>query len=55
MRAWFDGAQAILDAWDAFTLYDISTGDHMDTDEILLEEYTYQGTTVRGMEPRPYR
>ncbi len=55
MRDWFDPASARLDGWDAAELYEITAGDYMDTDELLLEEYTYQGRTVRGLQPRQFR
>ncbi len=54
MRDWFDPALASLDAWDATRLGDVSANALFDTDELALDEYTYRGLTVRGLEPRQF-
>jgi len=54
MGEWFDPARARLDGWDAARLEDISAGALFDTDEMALDEYTYEGLTVRGVEPRQF-
>jgi hypothetical protein len=54
MRGWFDPALASLQAWDAARLGDISASALFDTDELALDEFTYRGLTVRGLEPRQF-
>jgi hypothetical protein len=53
MRGWFDPSTARLVAWDARHLYEVTVGDYLDTDQILLDHYTYRGLTIRGLGPPP--
>jgi hypothetical protein len=53
MRSWFDPGKARLVAWGARNLYQISAGDYLDTDQIYLDHYTYQGQTILGLTPPP--
>jgi hypothetical protein len=52
VSSWFEPNEARLAQWDAAHLYEISVGDYLDYEQILLDEYTYQGQTIRGLEPR---
>ena len=54
MHEWFDPAEAELIAWDTTHLYEISAGDYIDTQEIYLDHYTYDGETIRGLVPPFY-
>lgn len=51
IRAWFNPLAARLAAWDARHLYEITVGDYLDTQQIYLEQYTYQGQIIRGLLP----
>jgi hypothetical protein len=51
MRTWFNPLAARLVAWDARHLYEITVGDYLDTQQIYLEQYTYQGQIIRGLLP----
>ncbi len=51
MRTWFNPLAARLIAWDTRHLYEISVGDYLDTQQIYLEHYTYQGQVIRGLFP----
>ena len=54
MRTWFNPLAARLVAWDARHLYEITVGDYLDTQQIYLEQYTYQGQiSFRGFFPQP--
>ena len=54
LREWFDPEFASLVAWDASHLYEISAGDYIDTQQIFLDHYTYDGNTIRGLKPPFY-
>jgi hypothetical protein len=54
MYEWFDPAEARLVAWDTSHLYEVSAGDYMDTQQIYLDHYTYNGETIRGLVPPFY-
>jgi hypothetical protein len=51
MRTWFNPLAARLVAWDALHLYEITVGDYLDTQQIYLEQYTYQGQIIQGLLP----
>lgn len=51
MRTWFNPLAARLVAWDARHIYEISVGDYLDTQQIYLEQYTYQGQVIQGLLP----
>jgi hypothetical protein len=51
IRTWFNPLAARLVAWDARHLYEITVGDYLDTQQIYLEQYTYQGQIIRGLLP----
>jgi hypothetical protein len=51
MRTWFNPLAARLVAWDARHIYEISVGDYLDTQQIYLEQYTYQGQIIQGLLP----
>ncbi len=51
MRTWFNPLAARLVAWDARHLYEITVGDYLDTQQIYLEQYTYQGQIIQGLLP----
>src|SRR6266516_3647635 len=51
MRTWFNPLAARLIAWDARHLYEITVGDYLDTQQIYLEQYTYQGQIIQGLLP----
>jgi hypothetical protein len=51
MRSWFNPLAARLVAWDARHLYEITVGDYLDTQQIYLEQYTYQGQIIQGLLP----
>jgi hypothetical protein len=51
IRTWFNPLAARLAAWDARHLYEITVGDYLDTQQIYLEQYTYQGQIIRGLLP----
>lgn len=51
IRTWFNPLAAHLVAWDARHLREISVGDYLDTQQIYLEQYTYQGQIIRGLIP----
>jgi hypothetical protein len=51
MRTWFNPLAAHLVAWDARHLYEITVGDYLDTQQIYLEQYTYQGQIIQGLLP----
>jgi len=51
MRTWFNPLAARLVAWDARHLYEIAVGDYLDTQQIYLEQYTYQGQIIQGLLP----
>lgn len=51
IRTWFNPLAARLVAWDARHLYEITVGDYLDTQQIYLEQYTYQGQIVQGLLP----
>jgi hypothetical protein len=51
IRAWFNPLAARLVAWDARHLYEITVGDYLDTQQVYLEQYTYQGQIIRGLLP----
>jgi hypothetical protein len=46
MRTWFNPLAARLVAWDARHLYEITVGDYLNTQQIYLEQYTYQGQII---------
>jgi hypothetical protein len=54
LQEWFDPEAASLVAWDASHLYEISAGDYIDTQQIYLDHYTYDGNTIRGLIPPFY-
>ncbi len=51
IRTWFNPLAARLIAWDARHLYEITVGDYLDTQQIYLEQYTYQGQIIQGLLP----
>jgi hypothetical protein len=51
IRTWFNPLAARLVAWEARHLYEITVGDYLDTQQIYLEQYTYQGQIIRGLLP----
>ena len=51
MRTWFNPLAARLVAWEARHLYEITVGDYLDTQQIYLEQYTYQGRIIQGLLP----
>ncbi|MGB8345388.1 MAG: hypothetical protein WCD86_10920 [Ktedonobacteraceae bacterium] len=51
IRTWFNPLAARLVAWEAHHLYEITVGDYLDTQQIYLEQYTYQGQIIRGLLP----
>src|SRR6266550_7526135 len=51
IRTWFNPLAARLVAWDARHLYEITVGDYLDTQQIYLEQYTYQGQIIQGLLP----
>lgn len=51
MSEWFNPLAARLVAWDVRHLYEISVGDYLDTQQIYLEHYTYQGESATGFTP----
>lgn len=51
LGGWLTPGQARLASWDAMTVYDISAGDLLETDQIYLDHYTYRGMTVQGATP----
>lgn len=51
---WWNPAEAVLNTWDAFNLYEISAGDYIDTQQIYLDHYTYHGNTIIGLVPPLY-
>jgi hypothetical protein len=51
IRTWFNPLAACLVAWDARHLYEITVGDYLDTQQIYLEQYTYQGRIIQGLLP----
>jgi hypothetical protein len=51
IRTWFNPLAARLVAWDVHHLYEITVGDYLDTQQIYLEQYTYQGQIIRGLLP----
>jgi hypothetical protein len=51
IRTWFNPLAARLVAWDARHLYEITVGDYLDTQQIYLEQYAYQGQIIRGLLP----
>ncbi len=48
---WLTPGQAHLASWEAFNYGEISVRDYLDHEKLQLDEYTYQGATVRGLEP----
>jgi hypothetical protein len=54
LQEWFDPEAASLAAWDALNLYEISAGDYINTQQIYLDHYTYDGNTIRGLNPPFY-
>jgi hypothetical protein len=53
IREWFNPLAARLTAWDARHIYEITVGDYLDTQQIYLDHYTYQGQTIQGLLPPP--
>ncbi len=53
LGGWLTPGQAQLASWDALTVYAISAGDLLETDQIYLDHYTYRGMTVQGATPPP--
>ncbi len=51
IRTWFNPLAARLVAWDARHLYEVTVGDYLDTQQIYLEQYTYQGQIIQGLLP----
>lgn len=49
--AWLTPGQARLVSWDAVHYGELSVRDYFDHERLQLDEYTYQGVTVRGLEP----
>jgi len=48
---WLIPDQARLASWDAAHYGELSVRDYLDHEKLQLDEYTYQGVTVRGLEP----
>lgn len=53
MKEWFNPLAAQLVSWDARHLYEVTVGDYLDTQQIYLEHYTYQGKVIHGLLPPP--
>ncbi len=51
IAAWFTLGQARLVSWDAVHYGELSVRDYLDHEKLQLDEYTYQGVTIRGLEP----
>ena len=52
---WLTPGQARLAFWEAVHYGEISVRDYYDHEQLRLDEYTYQGVTVRGLEPYIYQ
>ncbi|MGH7755025.1 MAG: hypothetical protein ACREM8_01920 [Vulcanimicrobiaceae bacterium] len=51
MSSWFVPEAAVLRAWYARALSDISVSDYLDSETLNLDEYSYAGGTIRGLTP----
>jgi len=52
---WLTPGLARLASWDAVHYGELSVRDYFDHEKLQLDEYTYQGVTVRGLEPYVHR
>lgn len=48
---WLPGGQAHLEEWSVMLEDEIKLGDYRATDEVYLDQYTYRGEDVVGVEP----
>jgi hypothetical protein len=53
IHGWLDPKTATLAAAEVRTMFEVSVGDYIQTDQIYLDEFTYRGTTVEGLKPPP--
>jgi hypothetical protein len=53
IRGWLDPKTAKLAAAEVRTLFKVSVGDYIQTDQIYLDEFTYRGASVEGLKPPP--
>jgi len=49
MRSWFQPELSILRAWYTRTYEDVSVADYLASEQLYLDEYSYEGGTIRGL------
>jgi len=55
MRSWFQPELSKLRAWYTRSYEDVSVADYLASDQLYLDEYSYDGGTIRGLiAPEPY-
>jgi len=49
MRGWFNPELAILQSWYARSYAEVSVADYLASEQLYLDEYSYEGGTIRGL------